>query len=151
VQLIIRIRSFRRAIKLLVWGGLFVLGMPWYAKMDLVIYKKEKGWQLQQFRQDQALNAFRYANMDFIMLSILVNVFIFWLTLSYDIACQWSRNFRKKVGQFPAWMQLLATVLDSIRYVIPKFHIYGHGRPCQTKFLLNFLLYSGCTNGEEPE
>jgi Kyakuja-Dileera-Zisupton transposase len=89
--------------------------------------------------------------MDFIMLSTLVNVFILWLKLSYDIACQWSRNFRKRVSQFPSWMQLPATILDSITYVIPKFHIYGHGRPCQTKFSLNFLLYSARTNGEEPE
>ena len=89
--------------------------------------------------------------MDFIMLSTLVGIVAIWLTLSYDIACQWSRNFRKRVAQFPSWMQIPATVLDSIKFVIPKFHIYGHGCPCQTKFSLNFLRHSARTNGEEPE
>lgn len=85
------------------------------------------------------------------MLSTLIGVVLVALTLSYDIACQWSRNLKKRVSQFPPQMQLPTSVLDSIKYVIPKFHIYGHGRQCQTKFSLNYLPHSARTNGEEPE
>ena len=42
-------------------------------------------------------------------------------------------------------------VLDSITYVIPKFHILGHGHDCQTRFSLNYNKHSAHTNGEEPE
>jgi hypothetical protein len=73
------------------------------------------------------------------------------LTLSYDIACQWSRNLKKRISQFPVEMQLSTSLVDSIKFVIPKFHIYGHGRQCQTKFSLNYLPHSARTNGEEPE
>jgi hypothetical protein len=48
-------------------------------------------------------------------------------------------------------MRLSTLLLDLIKYVIPKFHIYGHGRQCQTKFSLNYLPYSVRMNGEEPE
>jgi Kyakuja-Dileera-Zisupton transposase len=70
--------------------------------------------------------------MDFCILAILVGVAMMWLTISYDIICQWSRNFRKRVPQFPVWMQPPTQLLDNITYVIPKFHIYGHGTKCQT-------------------
>jgi hypothetical protein len=89
--------------------------------------------------------------MDYIVLSTLNTVIPTSLTLSYDIACQWSHNFKRRVAQFPAQMQLSAPLLNSIKYVIPKFHIYGHGRQCQTKFSLNYLPHSACTNGEETE
>ncbi|KAF7365979.1 CxC2 domain-containing protein [Mycena venus] len=34
----------------------------------------------------------RYANMDYILMSALISVTILWLTISYDIACQWKIN-----------------------------------------------------------
>jgi len=89
--------------------------------------------------------------MDFLVFSTLVGVTFTLLAISYDIACQWSRNIKKRIPQFPSWMQPPAWLIDSIKYVIPKFHIYGHGVKCQTKFSLNFLKYSARTNGEEPE
>jgi Kyakuja-Dileera-Zisupton transposase len=89
--------------------------------------------------------------MDFIALATLVGVVITMLMFSYDVICQWSRNFKKRIGQFPSWMQLSPVVLDTVKYVIPKLHIHGHGSRCQTTFSLNFLRYSARTNGEEPE
>jgi hypothetical protein len=89
--------------------------------------------------------------MDFLLLATLHGVIITLLMLSYDIACQWSRNFKKRIPQFPSFMQLPSTILDAIKFVIPKFHIYGHGTKCQTQFSLNFLKHSARTDGEEPE
>jgi Kyakuja-Dileera-Zisupton transposase len=89
--------------------------------------------------------------MDFIAWSSLVGLLIILLTFSYDIACQWSRNLKRRVGQLPPWMQPRPALVDSLKFVIPKFHIYGHGTQCQTRFSLNFLRYSAWTNGEEPE
>ena len=89
--------------------------------------------------------------MDFLVLATLVGVVWTALVISYDIVCQWSRNFARRVPQFPTWMQLPTQILTSIKYVIPKFHIYGHGQNCQMKFSLNFLQYSARTDSEEPE
>src|ERR1700720_4233136 len=89
--------------------------------------------------------------MDFILLFTLIGVAFTRLVLSYDIICQWSRNFRKRLAQFPANMCIPSARLPHIKYVIPKFHIYAHGLPCQSKFSLNFLRFMGRTNGEDPE
>jgi hypothetical protein len=89
--------------------------------------------------------------MDFIVLFTLINTAILYLTLSYDIVCQWSRNFKKRLSQFPKHMQIPDEVLSSITYVIPKFHIYAHGSACQTRFSLNYLKNSARMDGEDPE
>jgi hypothetical protein len=90
--------------------------------------------------------------MDFIVLSTLANtISVRFLIISYDIACQWSRNFKKRITQFPSSMQLPPSVVDEIKYVIPKFHLNAHGQSCQTKYSLNFRRYSARTDGEEPE
>lgn len=57
----------------------------------------------------------------------------------YDIACRWSVNqLKKRASLFPAELQLYDSTKNSIEYVIPKFHIYGHGYECQTEFSLNY-------------
>jgi len=89
--------------------------------------------------------------MDFLVLFTLTGVIITSLMISYDIVCQWSRNFKARLLQFPPHMQLSRSVLDTIKYVIPKFHIYGHGSKCQSRFSLNFQRHSARTDGEEPE
>jgi hypothetical protein len=89
--------------------------------------------------------------MDFIVLFTLIGVFITRLMLSYDIACQWSRNLRTRISQFPSWMRIPPSLFVATRYVIPKLHIYGHGNKCQYKFSLNFLKWSARTNGEDIE
>jgi hypothetical protein len=90
--------------------------------------------------------------MDFILLFSLIGT-VFWqqLLFSYDIVCQWFRNLKKRMAQFPDYMQIPAAQLSNITFVIPKFHIYGHGLACQTKFSLNFLPWMAEMNGEDPE
>jgi Kyakuja-Dileera-Zisupton transposase len=89
--------------------------------------------------------------MDFIMLFTLLNIAIMQLVITYDIVCQWFRNLRKRNLQFPEWMRLPDRIFDITRFAIPKFHIYGHGKTCQTRFSLNFLKFMGRTDGEGIE
>jgi hypothetical protein len=89
--------------------------------------------------------------MDYILLSTLVGVETTKLTLSYDIACQWSRNLKARMKQFPTALQLPDSVLNTIKFVIPKCHIEGHGDNCRTTLSLNYLPYSARTDGEDPE
>ena len=89
--------------------------------------------------------------MDFLIFSTLEGLDSQSPMISYDIVCQWSRNVKKRVGQLPPSIQPSDELVDGMRYVIPKFHIYGHGSKCQTKYSLNFLRYCARTNGEEPE
>ena len=89
--------------------------------------------------------------MDFILLFTLFNTAFLWLVLSYDIICQWSRNFPRRLDQFPSYLHISQDQLRRIKFVIPKFHIYAHGLSCQSEFSLNYLKFMARTNGEDPE
>lgn len=48
-------------------------------------------------------------------------------------------------------MRLSDTALSRTTFVIPKFHLYGHGSSCQINYSLNYLPFSAETDGEDPE
>jgi hypothetical protein len=53
--------------------------------------------------------------------------------------------------QFPSFMRIPDALLSATSFVIPKFHIYAHGKSCQSRFSLNFKKWSARTNGEDIE
>lgn len=88
--------------------------------------------------------------MDYIVLSVLKHSQARDFVISYDIACQWSKNFEKRVTRFPANLQVDTTNIN-IRPVIPKFHLPAHGPQCQSRYSLNYLPKVGRTYGEGVE
>ena len=93
---------------------------------------------------------YRYCSMDYVLLSTLVNVAIASLVVSYNIACQWSINLQTCINQFPPNMGFnLADI--SFTTVIPKFHILGHGKKCQSVWSLNYCRWMGRTDGKGVE
>lgn len=85
--------------------------------------------------------------MDYVLLSTLVGVTVTMLVISYDIVCQWCINFADRLSQFPTALQSHVPNM-SITTVIPKFHIYAHGKKCQSKWSLNFCQWMGRTDGK---
>ena len=70
------------------------------------------------------------------------------VVISYDIICKWSIHFLKRMYEnHPGfdWERFLFT------YIIPKFHLPGHGPPCQTKYSFNYTKGVGRTHGETVE
>ncbi|PBK62771.1 hypothetical protein ARMSODRAFT_990401 [Armillaria solidipes] len=82
----------------------------------------------------------RYINMDYFVLSTLACDTPPWLVISYDIACQWHKNFFTRVGQYPSKLQP-HQLERNILYLVPKFHLPAH-------ILLSKV---GRTDGEAPE
>src|SRR5262245_24631782 len=78
----------------------------------------------------KVLNGFshRYANMDFIFLSCIVGTLLSLVIVSYDIACQWYRNFFMRVKEMPHWLQPSDTL--QLRFRVPKFHLPSHVKKC---------------------
>ena len=72
------------------------------------------------------------------------------LSVSYDIACQFSRNFGKRLQRYPEDLRNVE-FLESIQWAIPKFHLAAHGFACQGPFSLNYLPFSARTDGEGIE
>jgi hypothetical protein len=95
---------------------------------------------------------YRYGNMDFILFSGVKQCFSGGnrrMVISYDIGCQWSRNLEKRMQQYPPSISLPSDT--DLVVGVPKFHLAGHGKKCQTRYSFNYLPGSGRTCGELVE
>lgn len=70
------------------------------------------------------------------------------VVVSYDIACQWSKNLLARRAVYSP--SLVAPTVD-LRYFIPKFHIYAHRDQCQYNYSFNYRPWVGRTDGEAVE
>ncbi|KAJ7751019.1 hypothetical protein B0H14DRAFT_2541294 [Mycena olivaceomarginata] len=92
----------------------------------------------------------RYSNMDWIVFSALMGCLMLWLTLSYDIACQWKIHVAERMTRLPAHMQLdLSRV--KVQYGLPVWHAASHTGDCQEDNSLSFKPGVGKTDGEGIE
>ncbi|KAL4259471.1 CxC2-like cysteine cluster KDZ transposase-associated domain-containing protein [Pleurotus pulmonarius] len=93
----------------------------------------------------------RYANMDYLYFSSITNHSPAVCVVSYDIACQWTRNMGHRATVYPP--EAVGTQYHSlsIRYLVPKFHLYAHRSECQNNYSFNFTPHVGRTDGESPE
>ncbi|TDL18801.1 hypothetical protein BD410DRAFT_727959 [Rickenella mellea] len=92
----------------------------------------------------------RYANIDYIFASAMRHYRAGPKVISYDIACQWSRNLAQRFRSLPDHLFFEVTI-DGVRYAIPKFHILAHLLKCQLVFSLNLMRGVGRTDGENIE
>jgi hypothetical protein len=92
-----------------------------------------------------------YSNMDWITAMILRHVHArLHKIISYDIVCQWWKSLRERLRVLPSAARL-SLVLTFVRFAIPKMHIKGHLRDCQTTYSLNLIPGSAETDGEAIE
>jgi hypothetical protein len=92
--------------------------------------------------------------MDFALLSTLLPALrdgILRVLVSYDIGCQWTKNFQSRVSQYSVSSSLDLNALHYWKVVVPKFHLSGHGETCQTMYNLNYTKGAGRTDGERIE
>ncbi|KAF8059256.1 hypothetical protein FPV67DRAFT_1675319 [Lyophyllum atratum] len=91
----------------------------------------------------------RYANMDMIFLSSMAGVLLMWVVLSYDIACQYSKNFWTRLSHLPDDLQFIN--VPRIWWKVPKFHLPPHKPECHGPYSLNYTQGVGRTDGEGVE
>jgi hypothetical protein len=87
--------------------------------------------------------------MDYMVLSALMGITVPHVVISYDIGCQWSKHFKKRMVEYPPAMQLPSDVKVDI--AIPSWHVNGHGAFCQNNYSLNYIPGVGRTCGEDIE
>ena len=87
--------------------------------------------------------------MDYIVLSTLMGTDLARVVITYDIACQWSKNLYERSLDFPTKMQLNPNT--TIEVAIPSWHINAHGEKCRTSYNLGYMEGVGRTCGEEVE
>ncbi|KAJ7761170.1 hypothetical protein DFH07DRAFT_957248 [Mycena maculata] len=91
----------------------------------------------------------KYSNMDYIFFSSIINITLLTIIASYDIACQWGRNFWKRAKEMPPELQLPDWL--EIIFKVPKFHLPLHVKKCHGPYSFNFTKGVGRTDGEGVE
>ncbi|KAF9544440.1 hypothetical protein CPC08DRAFT_730279 [Agrocybe pediades] len=79
----------------------------------------------------------------------LIGINLLRIVLTYDIGCQWSKNYRKRMLELPSLMHIPETT--QVNVAIPEWHINGHGPACQENFNLGYMPGAGRTVGEDIE
>ncbi|KAJ7121758.1 hypothetical protein C8R43DRAFT_1136439 [Mycena crocata] len=92
----------------------------------------------------------RYCNMDFILASALFGAIIFYLILSYDIACQYGKLFWSRMKKLPQGMQPDVPEAN-IWFKVPNFHLPPHKPACHSPFSFHWMWGAGRTHGETVE
>ncbi|KAJ7037078.1 hypothetical protein C8F04DRAFT_1180802 [Mycena alexandri] len=92
----------------------------------------------------------RFCNMDFILLSALLNTIIFYLILSYDIACQYGKKFWSRMTSLPGEFHI-SIPHDRVWFKVPNFHLPPHKKPCHSPFSFHWMWGAGRTHGETVE
>lgn len=95
------------------------------------------------------ISLFRYCNVDFVIFSALMTLNVYRIVLTYDIACQWSKKFRKRLEEFPPEMHIPDTTIVDV--AVPGWHINGHGETCRNNYNLSYMDGVGRTIGEDVE
>ena len=65
--------------------------------------------------------------MDLILLASLLGTMYRWLSITYDIACQYSKKFSNRIQRYPQEYQAFNMFIEFLRFFIPKFHMMAHG------------------------
>lgn len=97
--------------------------------------------------------------MDWIFCGALSFVRAAQVTLSYDIACQYSKKLATRLAKISprhiiwAGAQEFARLasLDAMSFVVPKFHLYAHKVWCQLRYAFGLLSGTGASDGEGAE
>lgn len=108
-------------------------------------------------RSDYCLS---YINADYVlwmMLTILSHSllgakYIRRVVLTYDIACQFSINIRKRFAELPfSETPSIGDLVDMIVFLVPKLHLDGHKSDCKYRWSLNYTKCCCRTDGEGIE
>ena len=92
--------------------------------------------------------------MDFALLSTLhpsLSTGISRVLISYDIGCQWHKNFQARLNAYTAFPPINLSDLEYWKVVVPKFHLSGHGAACQVLFNIACTKWAGRMDGERIE
>ncbi|KAJ7060539.1 hypothetical protein C8F01DRAFT_988536, partial [Mycena amicta] len=94
----------------------------------------------------------RYANMDYILMHALGDARVKQLVLSYDIACQWKQNLRKRVINILDKSDIPPSLDNfNIQFALPVWHAAAHEESCQVENSLTYNVGVGRTDGEGIE
>lgn len=88
--------------------------------------------------------------MDYILMSAVKGFGLQQLTISYDIACQWKKNFEERMARLPEDLRLELDTID-VETGLPVWHALAHEDFCASRNSLNYIPGVGRSDGEGVE
>ena len=79
---------------------------------------------------------------------MLKTIAVYGINLSYDIICKWAIHHLQRFSENHPDLDVSRF---QFTYLIPKFHLPGHGSSCQTDYSFNYAKGVGRTHGETVE
>ena len=92
---------------------------------------------------------YRFANIDYVVLSAAKGIRVIRIVLTFDVNCQYSKKFWERMKDFPSEMWIDEETV--VEFAIPSWHINAHGADCRADFGLSYRDGVGRTCGEEVE
>ncbi|THU94599.1 hypothetical protein K435DRAFT_668134, partial [Dendrothele bispora CBS 962.96] len=92
----------------------------------------------------------RYCNIDYIFWATVNGEEHLIIVISYDISCQWSRNFWERMSEIDPHFDVKFT-RTGVRFMVPKFHLRAHQSSCHFKYAFDYASGCGETHGEVIE
>jgi hypothetical protein len=88
--------------------------------------------------------------MDWIAMCALLGFCLLWLTISYDIGCQWKKTLKRRMEKMPEHLRL---PLDDIKWqcALPVWHAGSHEDDCRDSNSLSVKPGVGKSDGEGVE
>ena len=88
--------------------------------------------------------------MDWVLTCSLLGVTVLYLLATYDIACQYFKNFWTRMAELPPRLHL-SIPRANVSVKVPKAHLEVHQTSCHGPFSLNYTWGAGRTDGEGVE
>lgn len=131
------------------WSAAHIIS--YFVDWELEICKRENGESIYQSNFSSGTNIkHRQCNIDYIFSSSVTGAGMWYLTISYDVRCQWFTNFWKHLRFLPAVIRFLMPLL-AVCALVPKFHLQSHKKKCHMPFSYNYQKGVGWTEGEGVE
>ncbi|KAF7294445.1 CxC2 domain-containing protein [Mycena kentingensis (nom. inval.)] len=92
----------------------------------------------------------RYCNMDWIIFSAIMTLTVIFVTLAYDIACQWRINVAERMKRLPPSMQQDLSEVK-LQSALPDWHALAHKPECRSENKMALKPGVGKTDGEAAE
>ncbi|KAJ7925440.1 hypothetical protein B0H13DRAFT_1600492 [Mycena leptocephala] len=92
----------------------------------------------------------RYCNLDYLVVSALLGFLMWYLVISYDIACQYSKKFWECMENLPEHLHL-KIAKDRVWWKVPNFHLPPHKTPCHSPYSFHYMFGAGTTHSEGVE
>ncbi|KAF8995346.1 hypothetical protein BDZ89DRAFT_1149647 [Hymenopellis radicata] len=122
----------------------FTVGLRWSGVIGVICARHEIMLGLEDLQKGE-----RYKNTAFVLYMVLSCMGLKECTITYDIACQYKKNFHAWIAALPETLRSLD--IPELSWGLPVWHGNVHEPSCEASESVKYKVGAGKTDGEGPE